>query len=358
MAVSASRRLSGREIFFDQRRGLGHVNGPGEMIDDRRDDVFPSGSNALKDPRKSKAPREPVHIRWSRSVDIEVGAREVETMDPATGRMRTKNQEFLRRAWFHGDVTIDQGEEHLGAQELAATFGLPFAKDEVADHIQHLNMSGAVNLVRADERIAAERLDVDMTVTAEGRNIPHIVDAVGKVLAKQGKREIRADQMHVAMNVYVPPPTAIIDGKPSPLPKPRLGMESIDASGDVNILDPDQNLKISKAQTLKAKMRAGNQLIHSTIVSPDPKVYAQARFGDTAIHGHHIEIDMDDRSVDVPGPGAAWMLTHEDFGGRKLDKPTAENDVATRCNSAWRKLRRLCRRCAASRRLLHSITTR
>jgi len=331
MAVSAARRLSGREIFFDQRRGLGRIDGAGTMIDDRREesgeanpaDVLAALSDASNDSRKEKKQRDPVKIRWSRGVDLEVGTREIDAINPATGLKESKNREFLRRAWFHGDVSIDQGDENLTAQEVAVTFGLPLAKEEVADHIQHLNMSGAVKLVRADELLAAERLDVEMTITADGRNIPNIVDAAGHVLAQQGKREVRAEQMHVVMGLFNPPPAPAVHGRPASIPKPRLGMESINAAGDVLIDDPDQNLKISKAQSLKARMRGGNQLVRATIIGRDPESYAWARYTDTAIHGHRIEIDVDNQAVDVPGPGATWMVSHQDFGGRKLSKPTA-----------------------------------
>lgn len=321
LAVSASQRLTGREIFFDQRRGLGRIDGGGRMIDERLDGVAALGDSAAE-PGKDKKQRDPVDIRWSRGVDLEVGAREVEVINPATGLKETKNREFLRRAWFHGDVAVVQGDESLVAQEVAVTFGLPVGKDEVADHIQHLNMSGAVKLVRADDLIAAERLDVEMTLSPEGRNIPNVVDGAGSVLAKQGSREFRANQMHVVMGLSDLPLRVATDGR-SVQPKPRLGMETMDASGDVFVHDPDQNLKISNAQTLNARMRGGNQLVRATISSADPGVYARVRYDDTAIHGHRIEIDVDGQALDVPGPGSAWMLTEEDFGGRKLAKPTA-----------------------------------
>lgn len=330
MAVSPTRRLTGHEIFFDQRRGLGRIDGAGMMIDERLDgagdanpaEAFAALSGSPRESPKAKAERPPVQIRWAHGVDLEVGTRDVDTINPATGLKETKNKEFLRRAWFHGDVSIVQGDETLSADQVAVTFGLPMNKEEVADHIQHLNMTGAVKLSRADELISAERLDVEMTITPDGRNIPRFVDAAGKVLAQQGRREVRADQMQVALNQFIPPEYTAPDGRMIQ-PKPRLGMESIDATGDVYINDPDQNLKISRAQRLQAKMRDGNKLIRSTIIGSDPDQYAWARFSEAAIHGHHIDIDVDGQAVDVPGPGSAWMLTDQDFGGRKLNKSTA-----------------------------------
>jgi hypothetical protein len=47
------------------------------------------------------------------------------------------------------------------------------------------------------------------------------------------------------------------------------------------------------------------------------------RFKDFAVHGQRVEIDAEAERIDVPGPGKAWMLTRQDFNGRKLRRPTA-----------------------------------
>ncbi len=105
MGVSAARRLKGREVFFDQKRGLARVEGPGVMTDSRTgaagesDDLFSGagGSTASKpaaNPARPAKPRDPVDIRWTRGVDIDIGSREVERVDPSTGRTSHKTREF------------------------------------------------------------------------------------------------------------------------------------------------------------------------------------------------------------------------------------------------------------------------
>ena len=337
MAVDEHRRLSGVEVFFDRRRGLGRVEGAGYMVDSRgeipgadqpvnhdgtaaRTVAFQDSSPNPSDPQSK--PRDPVEIRWSRGVDLEIGERAVERINAETGAIEYKTREYLRRAWFHGDTMFSRGDEKLEAEEVAATFGVPPAQGDASDFIEHLNMVGGVRMVRENDLIEAERLDVQLVRTPDGRNAPRIVDATGKVIARQKDREIRAEEMHVVLTSFPGETRTAPDGKTQITSKPRLGMESLDATGDVFAVDPAHNMKIRDAQSLNIVIRNGEELVRTTIVSPSPKSYAKARFQDMAIHGHRIEIDADKQSVDVPGPGRAWMVTYEDFGGRRLAKPS------------------------------------
>lgn len=338
LAVSANRKLVGQEVFFDQSRGLARVEGAGVMLDTGAAESgsplaeMPSGRGpapAEGSPAKPKKPREPVEIRWSRGVDIELGARPVERVHPSTGAKETRQREYLRRAWFHGDVAIHQGGENLTAEEVAVTFGAPRSAEEVADHIQHLNMSGKVRLGRGEDVISAEQLDAQMIVTPDGRNIPRLVDAAGDVVARQGRREILARKMHVVMGL-VPGRKMLVRGDQIVPEKPRVGIEALDAEGDVFISDPDNNLKIRDADSLRSVMRNGEQLVRATILGAKPDKLARVRTGDVAIHGHRIEIDADREMIDVPGAGRAYMLSQRDFGGRRLSRARRVEPAAVR----------------------------
>lgn len=328
--VDGSGGLSGREVFFDQQRGLGRVEGPGSMNDDRGEEapdgegspIFAAASGLGGENRAAGRPRDPVDIRWSQGVDFELGARKVLVINPATGMEEEKHREFLQRAWFKGDVSILQGEDGLAGQQVAVTFGSPASGSDVADHISHLSMSGDVRLQRGDDLLSGDWLEVQMALTPEGRSVPRIVDAAGDVIAKQESREIRAGKMHVVMTTIPGEPRLAPDGKTMLPGKARLGMESVDALGNVLVRDPAQNLKISRAHSLKTQMRGGNELATALIVSEGQGRFARARFGDVALHGEQIEIDMLRQSIVVPGPGVSFMRTTEDFGGRKLREPT------------------------------------
>jgi lipopolysaccharide export system protein LptA len=332
LAVSAARKLTGREVFFDQKRGLALVDGAGLMVDTREqgdrdgaaaaDSLLSSlsgGSEGEGKPGRKR--RNPVQITWSRGVDLELGFRPVERINPSTGLKEEKQKEFLQRAWFHGDVSIEQGQEKIGAQEIAVTFGPPSTKDDVADHIQHLNMMGDVRLQRGKESITAERLDAEMIVTANKRNVPRIVDAEGAVEVKQGDREIRAGAMHVVLAEVQKPKDRPASGQLPAFGDSRLGVESLDAHGDVFVVDPRYNLRIHKTDSLQCRMDDAGQLVEAVVTGQAPDEYARVRYGDTAIHGHLVKIAMEDESVDVPGPGKAWMMSRQDFTGRKLRNP-------------------------------------
>lgn len=319
--VGGSGALSGREIFFDEKRGLGRVEGPGHMEDDRLDGLM-GDSDASGDLAKSKSARDAVRIDWARGVDLEIGRRHVRQMNPDTGAMEDKEKEYLRRAWFHGTVSMKQGEDRLVGEEVAATFGEPRSGEDVADHIQHLNMSGGVRLERGDDVLAGDRLDVEMALTPDGRSVPRSVDGFGDVLARQANREIRSQKMHVELAQIPGKPRFAQDGRPAAPAKSRIGIQTVDASGDVFIIDPTQNLKISRAESLKATMNAGSQLATALILGASADRPARARFGDVALHGERIDIDMTRQSMVVPGPGSSYIRTKEDFSGRKLSETT------------------------------------
>jgi lipopolysaccharide export system protein LptA len=184
-------------------------------------------------------------------------------------------------------------------------------------------MTGHVRLQRDQDVIVADRLDAEMTVTPDGRNIPRIVDAAGDVLAQQGRRLIRSEQMHVTMGLVPGTPRTVVQGdlivKEA---KPHVGIESLDAQGRVFVHDPENDLKIRDAHRLSCVIQDGSQLARATIDAGEGGSLAKVRAGETAIHGRHIEIDVPKEAISVPGPGRAWMITQQDFGGRKLNKPS------------------------------------
>jgi len=346
MSLSGGQILMGREIFFDQKRGLGRVDGAGQIHDtgsrpgavaSAMGNGSPLQVDTSPDGKTDPKPRDPVTIRWSRGVDLEVGSRVVKRIDPKTGLLRDKEKEYLRRAWFHGEVFFDRGEEQLNADEVAATFFVPSAGDAVSEQIEHLNMSGTVRFGKDDKFISAELLDVELILTPAGRSVPRTVDAVGQALVRQGQREIHGESLHVVLGQYPGEVKPARDGSPPQVGKPRLGVEALDASGDVLVLDPEHNLKISRAETLRTKLRNGNELVRAIVVSPSPDVMARARFGNMAVHGHRIEMDMDRETIDVPGPGKGWMARDSSEVDNLREPTPAERALV---GGAWMLTRR------------------
>lgn len=323
--VQQGRKLVGREIYFDKRRGLAHVEGAGYMQDKKSLE----GKEALAAAFSNDASS--VEIYWDKSVDVELGLRLVSNRNETTGELEQKNDPYLRRAWFHGDVRFRRGDEMARADDVAATFGPPVTKGAVADFIEHLDLAGSVIVANHQHQILAEDLDVDLIRTADGRNIPRSVHGSGRVTARQVRgegrfidtqlrREISADTMDVLMRELKDSVATNASDKPGALGS-NVGMERLDAKGNVEVRDPDHNLKISRTESMLATFNDGDQLDTLIIVSPSPDVLAQARIEDMAVHGHRIEFNMAEQSLDVPGPGKAWMVSRQDFGGRTLPKP-------------------------------------
>lgn len=325
--VQAGRKLVGREVFFDKRRGLAHVDGPGFMQDKKTLD----GKEALAAAFSKES--NTVEIYWDKAVDVELGTRLVSGRNDETGELEEKNEPYLRRAWFHGDVRFRRGEEMARADNVAATFGPPATKGAVADFIEHLDLAGTVIVANHQHQILANDLDVDLVRTADGKNLPTHVYGTGGVTARQVRGEGRFMETHLRREISAD----TMDVKLRPLPKQvastnekndkpgafgdDVGIDRLDAQGHVEVRDPDHNLKISRTQAMLATFKDGQDLNRLTIVSPSPDVLAQARVEDMAVHGHRIELDMANQSLDVPGPGKAWMVSRQDFGGRTLPKP-------------------------------------
>ncbi|MCZ6683537.1 MAG: hypothetical protein O7B26_10155, partial [Planctomycetota bacterium] len=303
-------RMSAKEVFFDKKRGLLRIDGEGTMVSTRGSASYGMGLAALPptddetaaaDTRK----RDPVEIRWSHGVDLEFGLSDSVAINPTTGLRETRQKEFPRRAWFHGDVTIRQGANSIAGNELAITFAAPEATGDPAGPIEHIDAQGDVRIENENDLIAADHLEVQMGVTPNGRFAPRIADASGNVLARQGSFEFRADQMHAVL---------VTDPDDS-----STRLELLEASKNVRVRNPSRNLKITRADSLKAVFRDGNQLVRATIVSPNADTFARVRVDNVAIHGRRIEIDGDAQSIDVAGPGRLYVPTKRDFGGGRLN---------------------------------------
>ena len=311
LKLGDQRELVAQEVFFDQRRGLGRIDGKGFIRDESKKENASQLASAIG------LGRSQVEIYWSKGVDLELGKRPVAKKDPQTGEWTTEDKPFLRRAWFHGDVRFRRDDEKARADEVAATFGYPTSDAALAEHIDHLDLSGNVVLANKSEIVQASQLDIEMTRTVDNRSVPRHIQGAGNVLAKQGQREVRANEIDVLVRELRAPGGAAANQTGDP----ALAIEKMFVKGNVEIRDPSRNMKVSRTETLRAQMNEANELTLLQIESPDPNTLARARFEDMAIHGHYIEISMNEQRMTVPGRGKAWMITRQDFGGRPLEAP-------------------------------------
>src|SRR5262249_17048792 len=114
-SAAAKGRLTGREVFFDRQRGVARVDGPGEMVQARREAATsqPVLSLASADATNGK-------LRWKRGMEIELKQVQEQRPDPNTGQPKTTSRDYISRAWFHGKVRIERGGERVRGDDIEA----------------------------------------------------------------------------------------------------------------------------------------------------------------------------------------------------------------------------------------------
>lgn len=315
-------RLVGREMFFDRRRGLARIEGPGEMLrEDAAADADPYGPSA------AKRARDPARLRWTRGVELELKQAPEKRTDPATGRTQTVYRDFIQRAWFHGNVRVTRGDELIAGEHVAARFFPPRKPGASLGPIERLDASGRVRLERRPDLITAERLDVMFALSNDGKDsYPSAADAQGRVRARQGDRSIRGDRVSVKMTQLAAPPAASPTTRPA---EPQLAMTELHAFGRVRAADPEQGFRV-QAEELHTLVPDGRRLKSATVIGPPPGLYAFVQYVDYQLAGHRIELDMDRQAADIPGPGRAYFFSDRDFGGGELKKAEETRVVWTR----------------------------
>lgn len=338
--------IQGETIFFDGKTGVAQVNGPGQLLSSRkvRDELeLPACMTGATATRPSD-PKGRVQLAWKRSALIEFGLVKTESTDPATGQPQTRQSEYLKHAVFDGDVTLEQPGESMGAEHIDVTFKVPQNAGEVARDkatAERILARGRVRMFNDTDLISCDELDVEMTVDDAGRNVPRIGRATGRVLARQGEREIRAHDSLMVTLASIPKlvteqERARLEAgarrcgytKDSPewkvfeqrlRERRETTITTLTARGDVSVRDPKEKLDV-RADTLDCTFNEMRQITRATIggTAENP---AHAETADFYIRGPRIEMDVPTQSADVPGGGLLRFYTAQDLDGRQVDKP-------------------------------------
>lgn len=312
--VPAKGRLVGRELFFDRRRGLARVDGPGEM--------------GRSGPSRPGAPANPAaalaadgSLRWTRGMEIEIKQKIERRTNPETGQVQDVARDYISKAWFHGKARIERGPELIQGEEVGATFAEPKAPGASMGPMAHLDAWGHVRLERKPDLIKASTLEVDFETSPDGRDsTPKSAIARGGVLAQQGKRRISGERVAVSMKrIETPaPPSPTPTTRPAK-PKVDVAINEIHAFGNVRGSDPDQKFRV-RGEELHALIPNGRDFQAATVVGPSPDVFAMVAFEDYQLSGYKIETDMTRQTADVAGPGTAYFTSDRDFGGGELGR--------------------------------------
>jgi len=295
------RELCGGLVFFDRREGKGHVEGPGWMIDrDARD-----GS------------RKPSEVRWSQGAELVMGRVLVPGVD-GQGRTALRERSYVEQATFRGDVGMIREDQRVTANEVVVFFNAPRGdRRAVAETARSVKADGHVILARGQERISCDELLLELTVDSEGKNVPQLARAVGQVIARQGRRAIRADR---ATARFEPIDTrerlGLIADKRSSYRIARL-----EADGSVTVRDPRQRVDVvaDELDCTFARDDQGADRIDHAVVVGEPE--AEVAFEDYLVVGRRIELDMPLERAEVNCPGRLEFVTRQDLDGRHLAQP-------------------------------------
>ncbi|MEE8169688.1 MAG: hypothetical protein V3T70_03995 [Phycisphaerae bacterium] len=320
------RRMVAPTIMIDRSAGRAALTGAGLMFDPGTRTGGAMLPAALRDPSgRSTTERrtdQPVEIRWTQDVQIELAQHEWTSVDPDTGQRRTRTADYLHKARFRGDVTMSQGRRELSGQEVAMTFGAPRRRRSLADHITRLDVRGDVRMREGDQIITAAALDVEMTLTPDGRNVPTRAVGSGNVRVTEPDRFFRADEVDVRFGMRRR------RQEPDGSTASRIGLRRILAEGRVSARDQRESLEIDAA-TLDAQFDVRGELVHAEVEGPGEETWAHTQRGDYVVNAHHIDVDTKRQKLTAQGRGHAAFITRSDFDGRRLDETTSVNITFT-----------------------------
>lgn len=302
--------LSGREVFFDRSRGVARIDGAGRMT---------------RHPRGDAAPDEPAlagavgDIRWTQGVEIEMRQARTVRRDPATGEKTTKVQDYISRAWFHGDVRVGRGDEEIRGTDVAATFAPPPETGSASGPLAHLDVIGNVFLRSRTDTIRGDRLEVDFDPAMPRRNVPKSAIATGNVVAQQGRRRIAADRIEVAMALLAPTdrPGAASPSNRASADRAPVAITELHAFRGVRGYDRERRFAVN-ADELHARIPDGRQIESAVALGRKDGSFARVKYEDYRLAGNRIEMDLRAQTADVNGPGRAYFTSDRDFGGGEL----------------------------------------
>ena len=208
LVTADGRELQAEKLFFDRKVGRARITGPGHMTDIRElaGRLALPGAPADEGDAPDSGENSGFRISWTDGVELTFQTVRVPIIDPAGGPRRFKSRDVPKRATFRGDVKLAQGDRSLSADRIELRFAPPRSSEAVVDTLSEILAEGRVEMAvgrgGAIERIRCRRLMVEMTVDADGENIPLIARAIGEVRAEQLRPASLLVQMQSATPQY------------------------------------------------------------------------------------------------------------------------------------------------------------
>ena len=217
-------------------------------------------------------------------------------------------------------------------------------KPETRQVLKNAVFRGNVDMLRGEERIRCDRVDLYFGLNEDNKLYPTDAQAFGNVIVSQGNRFIAArDRMVVDLEM------SEVDKEPFDLAKARQiavakgknpdtldwesirrnyelkkeyrpGLSRLQAFGEVEVSDPDQELEIN-CESLDCVFTKGSQ-ISSGLVTPTTGESAYIALGEFSIASPApIPFDVAGQETHVDGPGRMTFLSEQDIDGERLDTP-------------------------------------
>ena len=335
--------VTGRLMWLDRRRGIVRIDGPGTMLESRKDPRREGILGRFTRAARSTPSPQRVDVSWRQGVMLRMGRATVPRAD-RLGRPEPRSVEYLRLASFQGDVRMVQVERSRAAATTGpaaepssqsiradcvtmrfdppARAGAAGVGRNLAELLGRVDAYGDVELVRTQpsrligkpltDRITCGKLLVHMTPDADGRRVPDKAHAFGDVVAEKGRRRIAADHIAVAFA-----PMDETDGAAKP--SRRLNISQLDAFDNVEARDPAERLNL-KAQELHCRLAPG-QKIETALLIGTPAAPAVVSLRDYGAAGARIDIDVPHQRMSVPGAGSMRLITRQDLSGRRASRP-------------------------------------
>jgi lipopolysaccharide export system protein LptA len=310
ISQGANRTIVAAHLFFDRKAGTATGTGPGFMQDRAGERKNTQAENANITALSSlQSGGQKMKVLWNDGFTLNF----LELKDDK------QSQPYIKYAEFRGNARMEGSGMSMAGDYLSLSFLDPMPGDEVSSgKIDTLHAKQNVLLKSDEQRITCESLDVNFV---DGRT-PKLAIAKGNVQAAEGRRVIRADELHATMGARSKEETKQekTPGKKSVLSdKSRVIIREVEATGNVLIRDPGQKLRVD-SRLLQAKFDA-DRTIRWCYLEGLPNDWAMADLpNDYHIAGEKISMDLRTEQIDVPGPGNLRFASTQDIEGTHRSK--------------------------------------
>lgn len=296
--------LFGREIMLDRAQRQALARGPGGRLiaAPQRGESTVTGFSL----ERTSDDETPLEVRFEKEVVVAFDTAAIERFDVRTGQMRKVEREVLRSAVFTGQVRMVRGDDRFRGERIELDLGLdPNGKQYPTQVRAYENVVAAQGPRYIS---AAERLVVDFELLEKPREqAPFNLAAARQAATERGENADAIDWAAVRTHYE-----AQRDYRP--------GIKKLDAVGNAEVRDPDQQLEID-CEILQCRFRGGRE-IESGLVTPRHDGRAFVALGAFSISAPQpIPFDALAQTASVEGPGRMTFPSKQDIDGRALAEP-------------------------------------